>query len=128
ISIEIPKKGEDATADGDETNALIPPTKRKRATRSNTGRAFLQGGSAKNLSAGNDVVAEEDAEVVAENIDVPRPVCCKKAKKGKVSPPSFWDMDFDSLGFVEEQFGKYSDPASFSQTTSEELRKMSLGY
>ncbi|MCI87235.1 hypothetical protein A2U01_0108517, partial [Trifolium medium] len=64
----------------------------------------------------------------AENIDVPRPVCCKKAKKGKVSPPSFWDMDFDSLGFVEEQFGKYGDPASFSQTTSEELRKMSLGY
>ncbi|MCI64729.1 hypothetical protein A2U01_0085987, partial [Trifolium medium] len=42
ISIEIPKKGEDATAEGDETNALVPPTKKKRATRSNTGRALLQ--------------------------------------------------------------------------------------
>ncbi|MCI96333.1 hypothetical protein A2U01_0117633, partial [Trifolium medium] len=67
--------------------------KKKRATRSNTGRALLQGGSAQNLSAGSD------AEVSAENIEVPRPVCCKKAKKGKVSPPTFWDMDFDSLGF-----------------------------
>ncbi|MCI84990.1 hypothetical protein A2U01_0106268, partial [Trifolium medium] len=37
-------------------------------------------------------------------------------------------MDFDSLGFVEEQFDKYGDPASFSQMNSEELRKMSLGY
>ncbi|MCI70535.1 hypothetical protein A2U01_0091798, partial [Trifolium medium] len=79
-----------------------------------------------NPSAGSDAVAQEDAEVSAEIIVVPRPVCCKKAKKGKVSPPTFWDMDFDSLGFVEEQFGKYGDPASFSQTTSEELRKMSL--
>ncbi|MCI62103.1 hypothetical protein A2U01_0083360, partial [Trifolium medium] len=41
-------------------------------TRSNTGRTLLQGGNAKNLSARDDVVAEEDAEVVAENIDVPR--------------------------------------------------------
>ncbi|MCI67793.1 hypothetical protein A2U01_0089052, partial [Trifolium medium] len=57
-SIEIPKKGEDVTAEGDETNAPVPPTKRKRATRSHTGRALLQGGSAKNLSAGDDVVAE----------------------------------------------------------------------
>ncbi|MCI54476.1 hypothetical protein A2U01_0075726, partial [Trifolium medium] len=45
-----------------------------------------------------------------------------------VSPPTFWDMNFDSLGFVEEQFGRYGDPDSFSQTTFEELRKMSLGY
>ncbi|MCI97027.1 hypothetical protein A2U01_0118327, partial [Trifolium medium] len=37
-------------------------------------------------------------------------------------------MDFDSLGFVEEQFRRYGDPNSFSQTNSEELRKMSLGY
>ncbi|MCI60774.1 hypothetical protein A2U01_0082030, partial [Trifolium medium] len=58
----------------------------------------------------------------------PRPVYCKKAKKCKVSPLSFWDVDFDSLGFIEEQFGRYGDPASFSQTTPEELRKMSLGY
>ncbi|MCI26742.1 hypothetical protein A2U01_0047939, partial [Trifolium medium] len=128
ISIEIAKKGEDATAGGDDTNALVHPTKKKRMTRSNTGCSLLQGGSTQNLAAGDDVVAQEDAEVVAENIEVPRPVCCKKAKKGKVSPPSFWDMNFDSLGFVEEQFGKYGDPASFSQTTSEELRKMSLGY
>ncbi|MCI54674.1 hypothetical protein A2U01_0075924, partial [Trifolium medium] len=26
ISIEITKKGEDVTAEGDETNALVPPT------------------------------------------------------------------------------------------------------
>ncbi|MCI49358.1 hypothetical protein A2U01_0070602, partial [Trifolium medium] len=89
---------------------------------------LLQGGSTKNLSTGGDGVAQEDSEVAAENVGVPRLVHCNKAKKDKVSPPSFWDMDFDSLGFVEEQFGKYGDPASFSQTTSEELRKMSLGY
>ncbi|MCI92406.1 hypothetical protein A2U01_0113702, partial [Trifolium medium] len=69
-----------------------------RATRSSTGRPLLQGGSAKNLSDGGDGVAQEDAEVSATNIEVPRPVCCPKAKKSKVSPPSFWDMDFDSLG------------------------------
>ncbi|MCI81570.1 hypothetical protein A2U01_0102844, partial [Trifolium medium] len=74
--------------------------------------------------AGSDVVAQEDTEVVADNLQAPRPFCCKKAKKDKVSPPSFWDVDFNSLGFVEEQFGKYGDPASFSQTTSEELRKV----
>ncbi|MCI73099.1 hypothetical protein A2U01_0094363, partial [Trifolium medium] len=34
ISIEIPKKGEDVAAEGDETNTLAPPTKKKRATRS----------------------------------------------------------------------------------------------
>ncbi|MCI73396.1 hypothetical protein A2U01_0094660, partial [Trifolium medium] len=45
-----------------------------------------------------------------------------------VSPHTFWDMDFDSLGFVEEQLGRYGDPDSFSQNTSEELRKMSLSY
>ncbi|MCI93639.1 hypothetical protein A2U01_0114937, partial [Trifolium medium] len=37
ISIGIPKKGEDVTAEGDETNALVPPTKKKRATRSSAG-------------------------------------------------------------------------------------------
>ncbi|MCI73436.1 hypothetical protein A2U01_0094700, partial [Trifolium medium] len=42
ISIEIPRKGEDVVAEGDETNALAPPTKKKRATRSRTGRALLQ--------------------------------------------------------------------------------------
>ncbi|MCI56148.1 hypothetical protein A2U01_0077399, partial [Trifolium medium] len=70
----------------------------------------------------------ELTEVVAENLEVPRPVCCKKSKKSKVSPPSFWDADFNSLGFIEEQFEKHGNPASFSQTTSEELRKMSLSY
>ncbi|MCI75706.1 hypothetical protein A2U01_0096975, partial [Trifolium medium] len=77
--------------------------------------------SAQNLAAGGDAVAQESTEVVVENLEVPRPVFCKKSKKGKVSPPSFWDADFNSLGFIEEQFGKYGDPASFSQTTSEEL-------
>ncbi|MCI35959.1 hypothetical protein A2U01_0057180, partial [Trifolium medium] len=42
ISIEIPKKGEDVTAEGDETSTLVPPAKKKRATRSSTGRALLQ--------------------------------------------------------------------------------------
>ncbi|MCI70259.1 hypothetical protein A2U01_0091522, partial [Trifolium medium] len=74
------------------------PTKKKRATRSNIGRALLQGGNAQNLSAGNDVVAHEDAEVVADNLQAPRPFCCTKSMKGKISPPSFWDVDFDSLG------------------------------
>ncbi|MCI90588.1 hypothetical protein A2U01_0111882, partial [Trifolium medium] len=62
FSIEIPKKGEVATADGDETDALVHPVKKKRATRSNTGRALLQSGSGKNISAGNDVVVQEDTE------------------------------------------------------------------
>ncbi|MCI78922.1 hypothetical protein A2U01_0100193, partial [Trifolium medium] len=76
---KIPKKGEDATAGGDDTNTLVHPSKKKRVTRSNTERSLLQGGSTQNLAAGGDVVAREDAEVVAENIEVPRPVCCKKA-------------------------------------------------
>ncbi|MCI55974.1 hypothetical protein A2U01_0077225, partial [Trifolium medium] len=91
----------------DDTNALVHPTKKKRATRSNTGRSLLQSGSTQNLAARDDVVAQESTEVVAENIEVPPPVCCRKGKKGKVFSPSCWDVDFDSLGFVEEQFGKY---------------------
>ncbi|MCI64666.1 hypothetical protein A2U01_0085924, partial [Trifolium medium] len=83
ITIEIPKKGKDVAAEGDETTALAPPTKKKRATRSGTGRALLQGGSAKNISTGGDGVAQEDAEMSAANVEVPRPVCCSKAKKGK---------------------------------------------
>ncbi|MCI72140.1 hypothetical protein A2U01_0093403, partial [Trifolium medium] len=49
-------------------------------------------------------MAQELTEVVAENLQVPRPICCKKGKKSKVPPPSFWDADFNSLGFIEEQF------------------------
>ncbi|MCI90090.1 hypothetical protein A2U01_0111380, partial [Trifolium medium] len=40
-----PKKGEDATAESDATDALLNPAKKKRATRSNTRRSLLQGGS-----------------------------------------------------------------------------------
>ncbi|MCI83577.1 hypothetical protein A2U01_0104853, partial [Trifolium medium] len=67
----------------DDTNALVHPTKKKRATRSNTGNSLLQSGSTQNLAAGDDAVVQESTEVVAENIKVPRPVCCKKGKKGK---------------------------------------------
>ncbi|MCI81947.1 hypothetical protein A2U01_0103221, partial [Trifolium medium] len=74
-----------------------------RATRSNIGRSLLQGGSTQNLTAGDAVVPQESTEVVVENLQIPRPVCCKKCKKNKVSPPSFWDTDFNSLGFIEEQ-------------------------
>ncbi|MCI67009.1 hypothetical protein A2U01_0088267, partial [Trifolium medium] len=45
--------------------------KKKRLTRGSTGRALLQGGSAQNLTSGSDVVAQEDAEVVAENVQAP---------------------------------------------------------
>ncbi|MCI90772.1 hypothetical protein A2U01_0112066, partial [Trifolium medium] len=69
---------------GDETDALVHIAKKKRATRSNIGRSLLQGGSAQNLAVGGDAVAQESTEVVAENLEVPRPVCCKKSKKGKV--------------------------------------------
>ncbi|MCI92151.1 hypothetical protein A2U01_0113447, partial [Trifolium medium] len=69
------------------------PAKKKRATRSNIGRSLLQGGRTQNLTAGDAAVAHESTEVVAESLEVPRPVCCKKGKKGKVSPPSFWDAD-----------------------------------
>ncbi|MCI81898.1 hypothetical protein A2U01_0103172, partial [Trifolium medium] len=74
--------GEDATAGGDDTNTLVHPTKKKRATRSNIGRSLLQSRSTQNLAAGDDAVAQESTEVVAENIEVPQPVCCKKGKKG----------------------------------------------
>ncbi|MCI72396.1 hypothetical protein A2U01_0093659, partial [Trifolium medium] len=67
ISIEVPRKGEDALAEGDETDALVHPAKKKRATMSNTGRSLLQGGSTKNLTAGDAAVAQESTEVVAEN-------------------------------------------------------------
>ncbi|MCI62869.1 hypothetical protein A2U01_0084126, partial [Trifolium medium] len=83
FSIEIPKKGEVAAADGDETDALAHPVKKKRVTRSNTRRSLLQGGSTQTIAAGDDAITQEYTEVAAENIEVPRPVCCKKAKKGK---------------------------------------------
>ncbi|MCI97082.1 hypothetical protein A2U01_0118382, partial [Trifolium medium] len=57
----------------DTTNAPPNPIKKKRATRSNTVRALLQGGSAQNLTAESDVVAQEDAKVVADNVQAPRP-------------------------------------------------------
>ncbi|MCI94986.1 hypothetical protein A2U01_0116284, partial [Trifolium medium] len=66
--IQIPKKGGGATAESDTTNAPPNPIKKKRVTRSNTGRDLLQGGSAQNPTAGSDVVAQEDAEVVADNV------------------------------------------------------------
>ncbi|MCI74953.1 hypothetical protein A2U01_0096219, partial [Trifolium medium] len=59
--------GGDAPAEGDETNALVHSAKKKRATRSNTGRSLLQGGSTQNLTAGDAAVAQESTEVVAEN-------------------------------------------------------------
>ncbi|MCI88175.1 hypothetical protein A2U01_0109461, partial [Trifolium medium] len=68
---------------------------------------LLQGGSTQNLTAGDAAVAQESSEVIAENLQVPRPVCCKKSKKSKATPPSFWDVDFNFLGFIEEQFEKY---------------------
>ncbi|MCI87167.1 hypothetical protein A2U01_0108448, partial [Trifolium medium] len=57
-----PQEGVGATAESDTTDASPNPIKKKRATRSTTGRALLQGGSAQNLTAGSDVVAQEDAE------------------------------------------------------------------
>ncbi|MCI78459.1 hypothetical protein A2U01_0099729, partial [Trifolium medium] len=58
ISIEIPKKGEDVAAKDEGNTTLAPLTKKKRATRGGTGRSLLQGGSAKNASAGGDGVAQ----------------------------------------------------------------------
>ncbi|MCI61116.1 hypothetical protein A2U01_0082372, partial [Trifolium medium] len=78
ISIQVPKKGEDAAAGNDATDALLGPAKKKRVTRSTTGRSILQGGSTQNLAARGDAVTQESTEVVAENLEVPRPVCCKK--------------------------------------------------
>ncbi|MCI44414.1 hypothetical protein A2U01_0065653, partial [Trifolium medium] len=82
ISIQVPKQGEDATAEGDATDDLLSPAKKTRVSRSTTGRSLpLQGGNSQNLNAGGDTMAQELAEVVAENLQVPRPVCCKKSKK-----------------------------------------------
>ncbi|MCI85070.1 hypothetical protein A2U01_0106349, partial [Trifolium medium] len=50
ISIEVPKKGGGAIGEGDPSEALPGPAKKKRGTRSNTGRALLQGGSVQNPS------------------------------------------------------------------------------
>ncbi|MCI76392.1 hypothetical protein A2U01_0097662, partial [Trifolium medium] len=56
------------------------------------GRSLLhQGGNNQNLAVGGDTVAQELTEVVAEKFQVPPPVCCKKSRKSKISPPSFWD-------------------------------------
>ncbi|MCI68501.1 hypothetical protein A2U01_0089762, partial [Trifolium medium] len=41
IFIQVPKKGEDAAAGNDATDALLGPAKKKRATRSTTGRSLL---------------------------------------------------------------------------------------
>ncbi|MCI39152.1 hypothetical protein A2U01_0060383, partial [Trifolium medium] len=67
ISIQILKKGEDATAGSAAADALLGPAKKKRTTRSTTGRSLLQGGSTQNLTAGDAAVDQELTEVVAEN-------------------------------------------------------------
>ncbi|MCI60319.1 hypothetical protein A2U01_0081574, partial [Trifolium medium] len=67
ISIQVPKKGENATYEGDAADDILSPAKKKRATRSTTGRSLLlQGGNNQNLTAGGDTVAQELTEVVAE--------------------------------------------------------------
>ncbi|MCI60718.1 hypothetical protein A2U01_0081974, partial [Trifolium medium] len=76
------RRGGGATAESDATDAPPNPIEKKRATRSTTGRALLQGGSAQNITSGSDVVAQEDAKVVADNVQAPRPFCCPKSKKG----------------------------------------------
>ncbi|MCI53039.1 hypothetical protein A2U01_0074285, partial [Trifolium medium] len=50
ISVQVPNKGEDATTEGDASDALLSPAKKKRATRSSTGRSLLQGESTHNLT------------------------------------------------------------------------------
>ncbi|MCI74032.1 hypothetical protein A2U01_0095296, partial [Trifolium medium] len=78
ISIEVPKRGESAPAEGDAADDFVNPAKKKRATRSSIGRSqLLQGGNSQSLTAEGDTVAQEHAEVVAEDLQVPRPVCCK---------------------------------------------------
>ncbi|MCI83451.1 hypothetical protein A2U01_0104727, partial [Trifolium medium] len=63
ISIQVPKKGEDATAEGDATDAILRPAKKKRVTRSTTGRYLpLQGGSSQSLTARGDTMAQELTE------------------------------------------------------------------
>ncbi|MCI51456.1 hypothetical protein A2U01_0072700, partial [Trifolium medium] len=52
ISVQIPKKGDSAIAEKEATDVPLNPAKKKRVTRSNTGRALLQGGSAQNITAG----------------------------------------------------------------------------
>ncbi|MCI79914.1 hypothetical protein A2U01_0101185, partial [Trifolium medium] len=51
------------------------------ATRSNPGRSLLQGGSTQNLPAWSDVVAQEDAEVVADNLQAPGPFLLQKEQE-----------------------------------------------
>ncbi|MCI51537.1 hypothetical protein A2U01_0072781, partial [Trifolium medium] len=76
ISIQVPKKGENVTAEGDAADDLLGPAKKKRLTKSTTGRSLLhQGGNSQNLTAGGDTVAQELTEVVAEKFQVPPPVC-----------------------------------------------------
>ncbi|MCI74357.1 hypothetical protein A2U01_0095621, partial [Trifolium medium] len=59
-SIQVPKKGEDATTEGDATDDLLSPAKKKRVTRSTTGRSLLlQGGNSQNLTTGGDTMAQE---------------------------------------------------------------------
>ncbi|MCI36498.1 hypothetical protein A2U01_0057721, partial [Trifolium medium] len=98
ISIQIPKKGGGATAESDTTNAPPNPPKKKRGTRSNIGRVLLQGVSAQNPTARNDMVAQEDAEVVADNVQAPRPFCCPKSKKKQGLASFFLGRGFQLSG------------------------------
>ncbi|MCI49926.1 hypothetical protein A2U01_0071170, partial [Trifolium medium] len=69
ISIQVPKQGDDVIAEGDATDDLLSPVKKKRVTRSTTRRSLpLQGGSGQNLTSGGDTMAQELTEVVAENL------------------------------------------------------------
>ncbi|MCI59214.1 hypothetical protein A2U01_0080469, partial [Trifolium medium] len=52
ISIQVPKKGEDAAVGDDGVDALLGPAKKKRVTRSTTGCSLLQGGAPRTLLPG----------------------------------------------------------------------------
>ncbi|MCI42333.1 hypothetical protein A2U01_0063570, partial [Trifolium medium] len=98
--IQVPKKGEDATAEGDATNDLLNPAKKKRVTGSTTGRSLLlQGRNNQNLTVGGDTMAQELTEVVARKtrsrpllsgmqISTPRGLFKSNLKSMVILPPS----------------------------------------
>ncbi|MCH84902.1 hypothetical protein A2U01_0005739, partial [Trifolium medium] len=103
ISIPIPKKGGEVATEGDEVNTLAPPARKKRATRSSSGRALLQGGSAQSPPAGSDAVAPDDAEVVADSAQAPPAFLLSKRQEKQSLASYFLGRGLQLPGKLEKE-------------------------
>ncbi|MCI44296.1 hypothetical protein A2U01_0065535, partial [Trifolium medium] len=106
--VHIPHRGDSSVA-GDGAEGAIQPSPKKR-------------------KVNEKVVSEMDtATVVSETISPPSPQKEKEVENTVVAV-SFWDPLFDPVEFIEKHLDLVGDSSGFSATSSDDLRRMSLGH